>query len=293
MQAENAVGQSRRRPWVAVFLSFVFGGLGHVYCGRITRGLVFMFLSGGMAPIVASLLLMRLSGRSTMVILAAFVFLNLIWLYAVIDAYFLARKAGRDYQLKDYNRWYVYLIFVLMLLPVSIGTALLVREGFYEAFFIAAESMQPTLAKGDRVIADKRVYHAEPVQRGDVIVFINPNKRHARFIKRIVALPNDTVEINDNTVFINGKKLPATVEADVRWETNGSATYRTQLAPQDPSDAGAIVDVPETTIPQGCCYVLGDNRNRSRDSRHFGPIPLVDVVGRVDHAYFPRWREIE
>jgi signal peptidase I len=252
-----------------------------------------MALCYALAPMLAALVLIGSSLQVTAFLLASFLFLNLVWLYAVIDAYLLARKAGADYRLKDYNRWYVYLIFTLMMVPFSVSTALMVREGFYEAFLVAAESMRPTLAKGDRVIADKRVYQSEPVERGDVIVFVNPNKRHSRFIKRVVALANDTIEIRSNTVFVNGEELPATVEGDVRWETNGSARYKTRLAPRGPDDAAATVDVAETTIPPGHCYVLGDNRNKSRDSRYFGPIPLVDVIGRVDLAYFPKWRKLE
>jgi len=252
-----------------------------------------MLLSGGLGPILALLVLIGPASRATLVLLAAFVLFNLIWLYAVIDAYLLAKKADPDYQLKDYNRWYVYLIIILMVFPVSMSTALLVRDGFYEAFYIAAESMQPTMTRGERVIADKRVYRTEPVAHGDVIVFINPNERNVRFIKRVVALPNDTVEIKENTVFINGKELSTTIEGDVRWETNGSARYQTHRVPEKPIDAALILNVPETTIPQGFCYVLGDNRYNSRDSRHFGPIPLVDVIGRVDCAYFPSWRRIE
>lgn len=293
MHAEDTVRQSRRRPWVTVLLSFMCGGLGQVYCGRIVRGLVLMLLLGGLAPILALLVLIGPSFRATPVLLAGFVLLNLVWLYAVIDAYLLAKKAKPDYQLKDYNRWYVYLIFTLMVIPFSLSAGLLVREGFYEAFYIASESMQPTLTKGDRVIADKRVYRTEPVAHGDVIVFINPNKRHVRFIKRVVALAGDTVEIREDTVFINGKELPTTVEGDVRWETNGSARYQTQLVGAKPTNPAVIADVPNMTISQGSCYVLGDNRNNSRDSRHFGAIPLVDVIGPVHYAYFPRWRRIE
>lgn len=291
MHAENVV--SRRRPWVAVLLSFTGSGLGQVYCGRIAKGLLLMLLSGGMGPILALFVLISPTSPATLILLAAFVLFNLIWLYAVIDAYLLAKRADPDYRLKDYNRWYVYLIIILMVFPVSMSTALLVREGFYEAFYVAAESMRPTLPKGDRVIADKRVYRSEPVAHGDVIVFINPNKRNVRFIKRVVALGGDTIELKDNSVYLNGEELPTTVEGNVRWETNGSARYRTQLVLEQATDPATIVDVPKTTIPQGCCYVLGDNRNRSRDSRYFGPIPLVDVIGRVDCAYFPRWRRVE
>jgi signal peptidase I len=311
MQAEAALSASgtpgtgnRRSPWIAVLLSLLCGGLGQVYCGRIARGLVLMLLCGGLGPVVAALALMGPSDWSTSAILAAFALPGLVWIYAVIDAIILAVRAGRHYQLKDYNRWFIYLLFALMLLPNSIAYALLVREGFFEAFYIPSTSMEPTIAKGDRVLADKRVYRSEPVERGDIVVFINPNNRHQRYIKRVVALAGDTVEIRRNRVFVNGRPLVRTeaenarsedrpVEGDVYWENNGPVRYRILLGPPDPNGPEPIEDMPETKVPPGHCFVLGDNRNRSLDSRTLGPIPLADVVGRVDCVYYPTWRKIE
>ncbi|MFH1267211.1 MAG: signal peptidase I, partial [Planctomycetota bacterium] len=240
MQTPDAARLSERRPWVAVLLSLVCGGLGQIYCGRIAKGLVLMLLAGGLGPALGALALVGPFGGATAAMVAVIAIPNLVWLYAVVDAYFLARKHGRDYQLKDYNRWYVYLVFLLMFIPVSITCALLVREGFFEAFSIPAGSMHPTIWKGDRVLVDKRVYRAEPVERGDVIVLINPNQRHVRYIKRVVALANDTIEMKDNVLFINGEELPrakasdsppapADGEGEVYWETNGRVRYLIQL----------------------------------------------------------------
>ncbi|HUT94095.1 MAG TPA: signal peptidase I [Thermoguttaceae bacterium] len=311
MQAEAAIragstpgSDNRRSPWIAVLLSFLCGGLGQVYCGRIARGLVLMLLSGGLGPVVAALVLMGPADWSTSAVLAAFVLPGLVWFYAVVDALVLAIRTGRNYQLKDYNRWFVYLILVLMLLPSSVAYALLTREGFFEAFQIVSASMEPTIAKNSRVLADKRAYRSEPVERGDVVVFINPNDRRERWIKRIVALPGDTIEIRGNQVLVNGKRLVRTeagdarsehgpVDGDVYWENNGPVRYKILLGPPDPNDPSVPEDLSETPIPPGHCFVLGDNRNTSCDSRQVGPIPLVDLAGRVDCIYFPAWRKIE
>ena len=291
MHAEDAIRVARRRPLVAVLLSFLSGGLGQVYCGRIARGLVLMLLSEGLGPF----------RWSTGAISAAFALPTLVWLYAVIDAFLLARRTDHDYRLKDYNRWYVYLLFLLMFAPASTVYALAVREGFYEAFYLASASMQPTLGKHDRVLVDKRVYRTEPVRRGDVVTFINPDERHVKYIKRVVALPNDMIEMQNGELYINGEELARTESNDlppesgymeIYWETNGPARYKIRLADYDPDDPDQIQDVPKTTIPPGHCYVLGDNRNNARDSRHFGPIPLVDVIGRVECVYYPRWETV-
>ncbi len=306
MHAEDATRVARRRPLVAVLLSFFCGGLGQVYCGRIARGLALMFLSEGLGPLLAVLVLMTPFRWPTGVLLAAFSLPTLVWLYAIVEAFILARRAAPDYRLKDYNRWYVYLLLLFIYLPMSSAYAVVIRDGFLEAFSIASASMQPTLKKHDRVLVDKRIYKREPVRRGDVVTFINPNERHVNYIKRVVALPGDTIEMHSGKLYVNGEKLPVVEsseplpeelatgdgEAKIYWETNGAAGYKILLAPPGPDAPRQIQEVPKTTIPSGHCFVFGDNRNNARDSRHFGPIPLVDVIGRVECVYYPRWEVV-
>jgi signal peptidase I len=301
MHAEDAIRVARRRPLVAVLLSFLCGGLGQVYCGRIVRGLVLMLLTDGLGPLLAVLVLITPLRWSTGALLAAFSLPTLVWVYAIIEAFILARRAGPDYRLKDYNRWYVYLLFLFMFLPMSAAYAVVVRDGFFEAFSIASASMHPTLEMHDRVLVDKRIYSTQPLRRGDVVTFINPNDRRVKYIKRVVALPNDTVEMQNGELCVNGEKLPltesddplpedvATGAAKTYLERNGAASYKILVAAAGPDAPKQIQQIPETTIPPGHCYVLGDNRNNCRDSRHFGMIPLVDVIGRVEYVYYPRW----
>jgi signal peptidase I len=306
MHAEDTVRVARRRPLVAVLLSFLCGGLGQIYCGRIARGLLLMLLSEGLGPLLAVLVLMTPFRWSTGTLLAAFSLPTLVWLYAIIEAFILARRAAPDYRLKDYNRWYVYLLFLLIYLPMSAAYAMVIRDGFLEAFYLASASMQPTLGKHNRVLVDKRVYRTEPVRRGDVVTFINPNERHVKYIKRVVALPGDTIDMHSGELYVNGEKLDLRESSDplpeqlaagdgdskIYWETNGAARYRILLTPPGPDAPRQIAELPKTTIPPGHCYVLGDNRNNCRDSRHFGPIPLADVIGRVEYVYYPRWEVV-
>jgi signal peptidase I len=123
------------------------------------------------------------------------------------------------------------------------------------------------------------------VRRGDRIVFVNPNERDQSYVKRVVALPGDTVEVRGGDLFVNGvglAQLPGSAE-NVRVEVNGDARYPIVVgAPADdsrPTRASGLVQV-----PNGHCFVLGDNRNHSIDSRDVGPVPLADVVGRVDYV---------
>lgn len=187
--------------------------------------------------------------------------------------------------------------------PVLIGTgscvtyALHVRSGYMEAFYLPSNSCYPTVMQGDRVLANKAVYDRGEPQRGDLIVFRSPENRHARYLKRIVATEGDTVEVKDGQLYVNGGKCTRQdlgartvrsqgreVSGRVCIETNGSATYPVFVGDAESRPAQAAVRV---TVPKHHCFVLGDNRPLSTDSREFGPIPLTSVIGRVDYVYWP------
>ena len=112
---------------------------------------------------------------------------------------------------------------------------------------------------------------------------IDVDERYQAYIKRVVALPGDTIEIRDDRVVINGTKLEygAVLSAvpSVLEERNADTQYRIALAtsdgPRSPSTLAAV------TVPSGHCFLLGDNRRQSVDSRSIGPVPLTDIVGRV------------
>jgi signal peptidase I len=131
-------------------------------------------------------------------------------------------------------------------------------------------------------------------RRGDIVVFLYPENREIRNVKRVVGLPGDTVRVEGNDVYVNGKKLehrpiaasaqiPAVNVDQLTSETNGKATYRIQLA----GDEEKTVSYPEAKVPQGHCFVLGDNRGHSADSRRYGFVPLGDILGRAQYIYWP------
>jgi signal peptidase I len=226
-----------------------------------------------------------------------------VWLFAIIDSWRVARRAPSPYVLKDYNRWYVYVILILMTTGSSTQIALNVRARLLEAFSVPTASNYPTILPGDRFLANKLAYESGDPQRGDLIVFINPENRSVKYIKRVVALGGDSVQIKDRQLYINGRKLehhklPDSVldgiriqvhgkmlKGDVYEEINDDARYEIFLA-QTRYD-NVVTDFAEMTVPQHHCFVLGDNRSFSKDSRHFGPIPLATIIGRADYLYWP------
>ncbi|MDQ1569298.1 MAG: signal peptidase [Actinomycetota bacterium] len=178
-----------------------------------------------------------------------------------------------------------------VLLLVAFVIAFLVKTFVAQAFFIPSESMVHTLEVGDRVLVSRVSYHLHEPRRGDIVVFTSPFETQGKgsnrsvpsrvihtvlesvglrqpstedFIKRVIGLPGETVEGKNGKILINGRQL---VEPYLAEEPVG--------------------DFPPKTIPQGQLWVMGDNRNRSSDSRVFGPIKKSKIVGRAILRIWP------
>jgi len=146
--------------------------------------------------------------------------------------------------------------------------ALAIRWLIVQPFYIPSPSMEPTLKPGDRVLVSKFIYKFTEPSRGDVIVFVAPNGDGRDFIKRIVAVEGDVVQIKDGELFINEKS------ADGKYET----------MPGDFSNWGP------QKIAKNHVFVMGDNRPNSMDGRVFGPLPESNIVGRAFVIYWPASR---
>jgi signal peptidase I len=130
-------------------------------------------------------------------------------------------------------------------------------------FRIEGDSMEPNLHNGEYVLIDKISYLLHPPERGDVVVFTPPNNERD-YIKRVIGLPGDTVEVKGGQVYVNGVKL--------------DEPYLQQVILRDES---------ARVVEQGRYFVLGDNRNNSSDSRSFGTITPQSIVGRAWLVYWP------
>ena len=130
-------------------------------------------------------------------------------------------------------------------------------------FRIEGQSMEPNLHDGEYVLIDKISYHLHSPERGDVVVFVPPNNERD-FIKRVIGIPGDTVEVRDGRVWVNGKALD---EPYLNQPIRGGP----QVYPVGP----------------GQYFVMGDNRNNSSDSRSFGAIAESAIVGRAWLVYWP------
>ena len=284
----------RRSPWSAAALSLIMPGLGQVYVGALPQGLVWMFFCG-LAVVVGLVFLSFPSANSWTMGCAAGLCGVAIWIAAAVDSRRLALRCKSDYELKDYNRWYVYLLLLLIGTGGCLAYALHVREQLVQPFVIPTASMYPSILPKDRLIAVKNTYRTVDPKRGDIVLFVYPDDRRIYYIKRVVALAGDTVEVKSGNLYINGAELargaigPATLPSgntiptgEIFYENNNGAKYRIFSSKAKPAaDFGPI------TIPKYDCFVMGDNRNESLDSRNFGSIAVTSLKGKFEYRYWP------
>jgi signal peptidase I len=187
-------------------------------------------------------------------------------------------------------------------LVVAVILALFVRTFGFQAFKIPTGSMEPNLLVGDHLLVNKFIFgpslnRAEravlpmrPVERGEVLVFKFPEEPDRDFIKRVIALPGETLELRNQTIYINGAPL-----------LEPYAHY--QLPPAPGGANGEDGDVRRrygpVTIPEGHYFMMGDNRDDSQDSRYWGFLPATYVKGRALFIYWSfgapggtRWRRM-
>jgi len=153
--------------------------------------------------------------------------------------------------------------------------ALLIRTFVVQAFWIPSGSMLPTLQVGDRVLVAKFWHLFATPSRGGIYVFKYPEDRSRDFIKRIIAVPGDTVDIRNGVVFINGSTLdePYVVHRD------NYTLHPNRLYPTVPF-----------TVPPGNFFTMGDNRPNSQDGRFWGYVPIEDIHGPAFFRYWPLGR---
>jgi signal peptidase I len=151
-------------------------------------------------------------------------------------------------------------------LLIAIGLALVIIVFLYQPVKVEGTSMAPLLSDQERIFINKFVYRFEAIHRGDVVVFWYPLDRSKSFIKRVIALPGETVTIRQGVVTVNG------------------TVVREPYVPPQYED---VSDYGPTRVPADSYFVMGDHRISSNDSRVFGPVPSQFIYGRAVFAYWP------
>ena len=135
-----------------------------------------------------------------------------------------------------------------------------------QAFRVQGTSMLPLLADGERIVVNKFLYRFAHIERGDVVVFWYPREPSVSFIKRVVALPGDLVEVRVGQLLVNGMPV------------------REAYLPESFRDAD---NYPPTEVRKGYYFVLGDHRRSSNDSRTWGEVPEKYIYGRAVFRFWP------
>lgn len=257
----------RRSPVVSFLLSLCLPGLGQWYNGNILRGAL---LYAGMWTIFIGLgltgLIYSLPGW---ICIAAVP--SISWIVIAADAAIGAARL-KAIQLKWYNKWYLYAgAFLFAHVALIPATAWLAQYHIVRVrtFKVPMNSMNPSLKAGDHFIAKLGRYNPT---RGDAVIFPVPEDKSKTFVKRVIGLPGERLEIKDKVVFINGQRI------EDPWGVYSEVTIPGQMAPRD--NFGPI------TIPQGAVFVMGDNRDYSHDSRFWGPVEIKNITARALFIYW-------
>jgi signal peptidase I len=287
------------RKWLAVLLSVFSPGLGHLYCGRFLAS-VAIVVTLELASIPATISIQS-APLATLVVMVVFVLA-----YIVAVAMHAARVSEEPTEHLATKFRMAGAVLMFLVLSGVVGEALrdLRNQHLGEPFRIPAASMLPTLQIGDHFYSDARAYHNAAPERGDIIIFKvardgsavfpadhRPDLPTEDFVKRVVGVPGDTVELNGATLTVNGVQVTGRPTAGtledpngrqlvVRPESLGSHHFQV-LDDPDRSSTSAIV-----VVEPGRYFVSGDNRLHSNDSRYWGTIRREDIIGEVTKIYW-------
>ena len=251
--------KSKRDPFLAIFLGFIFPGFGHLYLRSWIAAIIFFavyfiipgWLYLGPPYVEPACLIMeifftlavcthiwRISHRSRQIRLRPAMLLAVLSLAVTIS-------------IQLATAYFAFNICQVFTVPKSIG-------------------MHPTLLSGDRFIVDKTAWYS--YERGDVLVYMSPEDYEVNLIQRVIAFENETVEIDNSGIYINGRKtdFPSIKTQDT---IKRKSLYASKNNPY--------------TVPEGHIFLVGDNFNVSFDSRHFGAIDEYDVIGVAHKIIWP------
>ena len=180
------------------------------------------------------------------------------------------------------------------------GLILTGRSVLADWYVVPTGSMKPTILEGDRVFVFKAAYQVRVPfsrvrlfstgmpHRGDVVVIRNPDGEAVPFVKRLIGLPGDTVEVCEDALFINGQVQPLHLLPAVADPSGQAARLGTERLNGNPHPVRLVPGLPcaartwgPLVVPEGEVLVMGDNRDESRDGRYFGTRPVTDLLGRA------------
>jgi signal peptidase I len=260
--------KKKRKPIVAAILSSLAPGQGQLYNGQIIKGISFL-----LSLILLLFIMFRIGLHHSFYGLAIVLLIFMFFLLFIIgEAFFTARKK-KEFILKPYNKWYIYLLIILLINSiVLIPTNFLTNKVLgFSAYKMPTGSMEPTLSIGDYLVADLKYFKKNELQKGDLVIFQSPEDPAKISIKRIIALEGEKIEIKSKQVYID----------DVRLSEGYKVHHDNEVYPGR-DNFGPVI------VPSDHCFVLGDNRDKSMDSRHWDSLPIKNIKGKPLYIYWAR-----
>lgn len=166
------------------------------------------------------------------------------------------------------KNFFLFVFELVKIVTISLIIIIPIRHFLIQPFYVKGASMEPNFHDHEYLIIDEISYNLSEPKRGDIIVFRYPRNPQEFFIKRIVGLPGEKIQIQDGQVYIYNKDKPEGSVLEEPYLSEGTKTY-------------GISDSDIVTLEKDEYYVLGDNRNSSKDSRSFGPVNKSFIIGKV------------
>ena len=259
--------------WIALGAGWLCPGAGQLYARRPGRAL-FAAMAFALFVIPAAIEIPLMLASPFALALSGYALGFAMLLLVPIDGAFQALRREERPPVR-WPRWIGQVVLAFVLVSAMFG--LVVPHLPLRRFRIPAPSMQPTLQVGDLIASDMRPVRLASLRVGDIVIFELPEEPPILVMKRIAGLPGDTVEVREGILVLNGEPLgSAPTGYGTVTETAGPGRiYAIQRSPVRMEG-----DSPPQTVPPGRCFILGDSRMNSRDSRVFGFIPEAALRGR-------------
>ena len=290
----------RTRIW-AFLLAFITPGLGQAFNGEYRRGIAFGVVTAvALLAINASVFAWPFWPRPVMDLLALAVVASLVLIvWAAVDGWRRARPAGvpRPGRVKR------YLVYAAFILGWQAPDLLFYNAPSWKPYSVPSGSMRPTLEIGDNFFDSDGFFQRNPPQRGDIATFHLPSDPSIIFVKRIIGLPGDRIQLKHGVVYLNDEPLGQERRGDYHDAAlpNGADNMYEQydeilpngvrhLIINDPAGDQPLDNTEVFSVPPGHYFMLGDNRDNSADSRDpqsgVGYVPEALLVGKATFVYF-------
>lgn len=286
----------KRRPWLAALLSLLLPGLGQLYNRQVRLALALMILAL-LLSMPARWLIAAVPTESVVPVAAILVVCGLaVPLLAIVQAAIRAKRMGAVH-LAAFNRWFVYVgLVVLMMIWGYI--AQLVPVSSIDSYSTPSGGMIPTLLVGERFETRTKAFSDRMPERGELAILQTPSEPDVDFVKRIIGLPGDRIQMREGRLYLNGMVVERVALSDeeaapLLQDFANARAYREALPGgasyliSEISDNEQLDNTLEFVVPAEHVLVLGDNRDRSNDSR--AGLGFIPISGLRDKPLFIFW----